>query len=750
MVVRFGGMNKVWEYFIDIFIGVSIIFIAVLIYFGLRTETVVKSLYEHTTDEFIIKTKRSGLITVKDYEDYLKQMGIGNNLFDIRLEHSYKIYEPEYRFKAIEEIVEEQNRGYSGSNDYHYREVITERPHVDDPINDGNLNSETNESILAKAVDGPADPNHVHDENCYTGHRHKGSPAFVHSHKHDSKCVEFTSSWYKQYNCRNCGQHNLRFLVSYYWDEESKSVRLGMSNGGTAECMACGSRNLSNMIDLRSYGYSCGYSIDIDGDGYTDAVGRDKTYEYIKAHPQDTSVRSTHLSGCYKYHRHITFPCAGYNYGGIPYYTQSSLYEAATVGLNSYCELPEFYHISWTAGGSGFNFTYKAVVRSNNSISLVFSGASGYGVGRSEPRVPFPETITLREFARLLSSRNAERFFNKHYGITFGDFSGRYKASVSLTGELDLCDETIYNRWHTTCGLEEDDTVDCNSIIRSLVPTHSNQTVYANDPLITTATATYKDGSTKLVVCTTDFLTSNLVKDKSIVLTYTYSIEGETHSISCTIKVTVIPRNETCPKGHLYNLNTDGSDPGCPYCQTWIEDLQVFYPTSPIVITIGTTLKDNNLILLATYMDGHKEEVTSGYIDNLDTNYLGTKPVTIGYKGATVTVLVTTVCATMVCDICGYEYNLYPDGTNPGCPRCIAKIPVFTGNIMEYEHVSNTDEILQSLYEDGQYFFYIGDSFTIRVINKSSSVTSKLLKKIYPSINKPWFMIEKSEYVMTK
>ena len=42
-------------------------------------------------------------------------------------------------------------------------------------------------------------------------------------------------------------------------------------------------------------------------------------------------------------------------------------------------------------------------------------------------------------------------------------------------------------------------------------------------------------------------------------------------------------------------------------------------------------------------MDGHTEEVTSGYIDNLDTAYLGTMPVTIGYKGETVSLLVTTV-----------------------------------------------------------------------------------------------------------
>jgi hypothetical protein len=120
-----------------------------------------------------------------------------------------------------------------------------------------------------------------------------------------------------------------------------------------------------------------------------------------------------------------------------------------------------------------------------------------------------------------------------------------------------------------------------------------------------------------------------------------------------------------------------------------------------MTITIGTTLHDNGVKLLVTYYDGHTETITGGYDDNLDKQYLGTKPVTIGYKGVTTQIMVTTVCAKMTCERCGFLYELYPDGSNPGCPRCISKTPVFTGNVLKYEEINYTNDILEELYEKG-------------------------------------------------
>ena len=718
-------------------------FLSVAIYFGLRTETVMKTMYENITDEFTINTKRNGLITLGDYENYMEQMGLGNSLFDITFEHTYKIHEPEYRFKTIEEIIEDQNRAYEGSNDYHYREVVTERPHVDDPINDGNLNTETNESILAKAEEGPPDPNHEHDNDCYGGHKHLGEPYFIHNHKHDV-CLEYERTRYAILECRDCGNTSYWDLASWIWDEASKSIILIYSNN--PHCSNCHSTNLRSVSQYSEYGYSCGYNIDINNDGLDDAVGYDNTYQYKKSDPQDSTTVITKEDGCYKYHQHIEFPTQ-YDYSGNPYYTADSLFEASNKGLKSYCKIPRSYSINWQSrtSGSSFRITYVASLDSNN---LTFSSADStyYSL-----RIPFPATMTMWEFARLTHAYEAEDFNERHYGVTFSDFERDYYLSISCNGELSRCNETIHNRWYTTCGLEEDGTPDCNKIIVLLEPTNPIQTVYANDPLITTAKATYKDGSTKIVLCASDFSTSSIGKDQIATLIYNYTIDGVPYSKNCEVTVTVIPRNATCPNGHIYNLNSDGSDPGCPYCRAWIDNLRIINPTTtPIVITIGTSLIENNVRLLATYMDGHTEVVTSGYIDNLDMGYLGTKPVTIGYKGASITVMVKTVCATLTCDICGYEYSLYPDGTNPGCPRCISKIPVFTGNIMVYKHINHMEEILEELYIKGQYNFNVNDKFKIKVTNKTSTLARGLLKKVYPSLTDRWLLIEKSESIMSK
>lgn len=583
-------MHKVWTLVIDIFIGILIIFVSVTIYFGIRTETVMKSMYKSISEEFVSTTKRNGVTTLGDYEDYMERMGTGNSLFDISFEHRYKIIEPEYRFKTLEEIIDEQNKAYPGSNDYHYREVITERPHVDDPINDGNLNTETNESILENAVDTPADPSHVHSDDCYMGHRHSRSGCRYNSgHSHSSSCFHSHSS----------------------------SCYTTCSGGGYTQSISTSS-------------HYCG--------------GTMTTY-------------ARYCSSCGN-HIYSVLTCSGYK----------------PSDPNNIC------------GGGG----------------------------------QYPAGSHARTLTCSIS--------------TSSPICGRSESSGG---------------WN--CGISQDTTLDCSYLVMSLTPTHSIQTIYINVPLITTAVATYKNGSTKVVVCTTDFSTSTIVKDRSVILKYNYMIDGVSHSKTCTIKVTVIPRNASCSKGHIYNLNDDGTDPGCPYCRAWIDSLRIINPTtSPITITIGTTLQDNNVTLLVTYMDGHTEEVSSGYIDNLDRAYLGRQTVTIGYKGASITVVVTTVRATMTCDICGYIYELYPDGTNPGCPRCIQKTPVFTGNILEYDYLKNTEEILEELYAKGKYSFNVDDVFSIAVSNKSTNVARQLLRKIYPSLTDRWFTMNKSGHVMSK
>lgn len=775
-------MNKVWLYIIDIFFGIVIMFISVTVYFGLRTETVMKSMYENITDSFITDIKKTGILTVEDYEKYMEFMDIGDTVFDLDFEHRYKVFEPEYRIRTLEEIIEEQNKKYTEKNEYYYKEVVTEKPYVEDPINDGNLNTETNESVLAKSKSTPADPNHVHDENCYGGHKHTGNPYFIHKHSHSGNCTEYVSYVEVYVTCNECQKRYIGGVVDYYWNADTNSLTLNFMNlDGTKTCPYCGSTSITQEEQISYYQWSCGYNLEDGVIGSTERVPKNVIYEYKKSNPQESYDSITFKSGCYVYHNskdirdlyeysdrdHLLILNSASNAFNIMMY--NDLFEG-------YCYIPRYIRLGLSTKYYYNNktlsdlpnlcyITYQPYVNSDGEIRFKFVNYmyKDYNekqvTGSNNPG--FPTNITAQELIDLSREFQIKSYFNQFFGSWYisriTDYTGHLQwFNGSIYGDnteyVKVCDfdhSLGTNKWVTTCGYDEDDTVDCDKIIVSLVPTHPTQKVYVNDPLITTATATYKNGSTKTVVCSANFTTSNIGPDQDVTLVYNYTIDGKNYSKSCIIKVTVIPRNKTCSKGHIYNLNSDGTDPGCPYCKAWVENLRVIRPTTlPLVITIGTTLQENGVTLLVTYMDGHTEEIMDGYIDNLDKNYYGTMQVTIGYKGATTTITVITVREKIKCDICGYEYELYPDGTNPGCPGCIQKTPVFTGNIMEYELINNTEEILEELYEKGKYVFNIDDVFTVTVKNKSSNMARIILKKIYPSMSDRWIFINKSERIM--
>lgn len=269
----------------------------------------------------------------------------------------------------------------------------------------------------------------------------------------------------------------------------------------------------------------------------------------------------------------------------------------------------------------------------------------------------------------------------------------------------------------------------CHLLVSNIVPTNPVQTVAIGDELITTVTATYLDGSTKVVVATADFEPDRVVQNQKVTLTYSYSIGSNNYTKTCTITVTVIPKRKTCENGHTYNLNTDGSDPGCPYCRAWLRSLTIVEPASgKITIYKGTTLAENGVTLLATYLDGHTKYLHNEYVDNLDNQYIGVQTVTISYKGHYVYLTVTTKRNLRLCPVCSRYYELYPDGTDPGCPYCMARTPVFTGNVMTYYSEYNTDSILEELYEgSGIYYFSDRDFIEVSVENGRESLGSRIL-----------------------
>jgi hypothetical protein len=295
-----------------------------------------------------------------------------------------------------------------------------------------------------------------------------------------------------------------------------------------------------------------------------------------------------------------------------------------------------------------------------------------------------------------------------------------------------------------TCGKSE--VTKCDKVIASIVPTHPVQAVFTGEALITTVSVTYMDGSTKVAVANTDFNTNIPITNKIVTLSLSDTL-GNTKT--CTIKVTVVPRTKTCIHGHTYNLNNDGSDPRCPFCKAWLASLSIEFPTTPTFsIYRGTTLAANGVTLLATYLDGHTELLESEYIDNLDKYYVGSQRVTMSYKGHYVYLTVVTKRNLKLCLVCHRQYELHPDDSDPGCPWCAARTPIFTGNVLQYYTKIYSKDILESLYEgDGIYRFTDDDYLKISVRSRRGSIGTRLISAIYLNNNMDTIHVIKAGYV---
>lgn len=723
---------------LDIIIAASVMFLIPLLYFGQKQDAFIHSNLYETTTNLIDNVSTRGYITKEMYDGYIKKLDTFGTVFSIDLEQKIRVLEPEYRFKTPGEIIDEWDNSWNGENNYTFKPVSTEKPIVNDNTNNDDLtmNTETNESVLASAVNNGADPNHIHTDECYIGHKHSGQNYFIHTHKHTSSCREFTELTYHYYECGNCGDKTYRFISSYYWDDETNSIKLGGSWGGTAQCYDCGSRNLINTKYYYGYAYSCHYDKDLDGDslGLNDKTGYINTYEYKKSEPQNKSIKGTYSSGCYRYHN--TRDPYGLAWSGASWYyssPSSTIYYLKTNGIDAYCWIPRTYYFnySWEANGStwGFRVSYYADKASNGTITFRL----GYEYDYNEYVKP-PATLTLDELYLITSKYNMLKLFNTRFEADSDD-----ELKITLSEEVEICTQEEHirtNSWYTTCGLVEDGKLNCGAKVKSIQATHPVQSVYLGESLITTATVYYYDGSSKVVVCKADFIPNTAVSQKKVNLSYTVTVDGKQMGPYTTeITVNVIPKTKICTNSHTYKLNNDGTDPGCPYCKAWLYNLTVFTPSSKeLTMYKGTTLKENGVILLATYLDGRKEYLTNNYFDNLDKNYVGVQTVTVSYKGMNDKLKVIIKRNVKQCNVCSKYYELHPDNSDPGCPYCASLIPVFTGNVMEYYSIKTTAEILNELYDgSGKYYFTRGDYLKIVVNNRVSTNAMNMLRTLYRS-----------------
>lgn len=187
----------------------------------------------------------------------------------------------------------------------------------------------------------------------------------------------------------------------------------------------------------------------------------------------------------------------------------------------------------------------------------------------------------------------------------------------------------------------------CHQVVTSITATHPNQTVKKGEPIITTALATYLDGHTDTVICTSNFNPEQL-GIQNVTLTYTGLVGNAktTGTITDSITVTVIPNKK------LTSISVTPTAQSIPRY------------TNPIFTA------------RAHYDDGSSEIISPSKYSILGFNsaILGVQNVTISYteeditKTASATVEVTPMQIT--CPICGHIYELTPDNIDAGCPVC--------------------------------------------------------------------------------
>lgn len=755
-----------------------LLFFAPILYFTLKMDVVEQTIVEQETTEFTNRVSEHGYLNLSSLNLFYQSLATTGNVYDIDIIHKKRNLEPEYRFKTSEEIIAQQNASYTGMNIYNYSEVLSVKPTVTDEMpSDLRLNTQTNENVLASSHDVGADPTHIHTPNCYLGHVHSGEPFVPVQHTHNAWCDRYIRYAYVKYRCPSCGldtdelmlyqlySDDNVLMVFHFYGRENRNIELGQTN---ITCKDCGHNIHVNSSDWTYiYDYKCGFNLmeyyGITNDWWNENAnpltntnkftgerifkdvveyGESHTYKFHDRAITQSYVHS-YENGCYQFHKQSLPSNWVFNPSGeirYQYYDSSSGWKSQpdwygglirAYNYGTYCALPSDFFFGYTDNMySNAYVNYQAQKQPDGS----FLFRKTWETGSNDI---YPDSLTVEELANAMdNTREALITYipSLRTDWVFNHPENQWdNITRSCSGTYLLCDDGTgkckTDAWYTLCGEDALGTCMCDEIIVSIVATNPNQTIYTGEELITTINITYLDGSRKTAIGMCSFNTNNIGMNQTVTISY----DGKdspttTKRFTTTINVSVLSRTKVCANGHTYWLKEDGSDPGCPYCNQWLRNLELISPSSGYLEMIqDTTLEQNGVKVRATFLNGTSTILTTGYVHNLDNHYIGEQTVTIGYRGMYVTLKVRVNRKKRVCTICGKEYELYPDGSDPGCPYCLALIPVFTGNILTYYSEIPMSEIRKEIEEHGVYPMERGDEFTVHISNKTDTPSTKLL-----------------------
>jgi Zn finger protein HypA/HybF involved in hydrogenase expression len=196
----------------------------------------------------------------------------------------------------------------------------------------------------------------------------------------------------------------------------------------------------------------------------------------------------------------------------------------------------------------------------------------------------------------------------------------------------------------------------CKSTIVSISASPDSIVLNKGKPLNITVEATYRNGSRSIVTGWTSNYDPSQVGIQDVSISY--------QTFTANIRVEVKNQLKTCSIcSQEYELNNDGTDPGCPVCKKTVISIDA----SPKVLTINKhqTLP---ITVKATYKDGHTETIND-WASNLMADTAGIYEVMILYQNVMDIITVTVMEDGQIeCPYCGLKY-LFNDSPK-GCPSC--------------------------------------------------------------------------------
>ncbi|NLK27895.1 MAG: hypothetical protein GX306_06085 [Clostridiales bacterium] len=230
----------------------------------------------------------------------------------------------------------------------------------------------------------------------------------------------------------------------------------------------------------------------------------------------------------------------------------------------------------------------------------------------------------------------------------------------------------------------------CSSTLTGITVAPNSVRVNRGDPLPISVHATYQNGGRALVIDWSSDYDPMKAGFQYVCISYL--------GYKAYITVEVVETTKTCPIcSHIYPLNPDGSDPGCPYCSKLVESISV----NPNHVTIQMH-QPFDVTVIAKFKDGHTEVVT-GWTTNFVPEKAGTFEAMIYYQSASCPITITVIGDSLdYCEYCGLEYDgsQYPEG----CPVCsnmiigiIASLRNKSGKVIKG---SDLDLEIEVLYRD--------------------------------------------------